>query len=146
VRPGGAIAITDNVLTPTNPRVQVRVKPPALAAVQRFLAEYPSRLMKVTWPEPDVLDIDAHDFCILTTQYNKVKKGDEARWAVEQLEIHQYMSEQELRDTFAELGFEMHCVVGIPDDARAEWNEDFEMLSGLPGLPDKRITLVAIRS
>jgi len=145
VRPGGAIAITDNILCPANDRVQVRVKPPVIDAVRRFLAEYPSRRMDVSWTD-DVLTIDAHDLCILLTQYNKVKKGDEARWAVEQLEIHQYMTEREYRDAFASLGFEMHCVIGTPKDAHDEWNEDFEMVSGLPTLPEKRVTLVAVKT
>jgi SAM-dependent methyltransferase len=145
VAPGGGIAITDNILTDENSRVRVRVRASAQPAVERFLAEYPSRRMVVAWPEPDVLEIDAHDFCILLTQYNKVKQGDEVRWSVEQLEIHQYMTEREYRDAFDALGFDVDMVVGTPPDARNEWNADFEMLSGLPALPPKRVTLLAVR-
>jgi SAM-dependent methyltransferase len=145
VAPGGGIAITDNILTDENPRVQVRVRPNAIAAVRRFLAEFPSRRMTADWTADGVLDIDAHDLCIVLTQYNKIKQGDDARWAVEQLEIHQYMTERQYRDLFDGLGFDTHMTIGTPDDASDEWRTDFEMLGGLAALPDKRVTLLAVR-
>ncbi|MBF0372119.1 MAG: methyltransferase domain-containing protein [Alphaproteobacteria bacterium] len=147
VSPGGGVVITDNVLCPTDSPVSVRVKTPeARDAVRRFLAEYPARRMRHAWLDGDVLDLSAHDFCILLTQYNKIKRGDEARWNVEKLEIHQYMTVAEYRSHFAELGFTMHAVVGTPPETTEEWNGDFEAVSGLPALPEKRITLLAVRS
>ena len=146
VRPGGGIAITDNVLSAETGPVAVRLlNPEARAAVDRFLAEYPSRRMLVERPAEDVLVIKAHDFCILLTQYNKIKTGQEHRWRVEQLEIHQYMTEDEYRRLFDELGFDLHCIIGTPKPALEEWQSDFEVLSGLPALPPKRITLLAIK-
>lgn len=146
VRPGGGIAITDNVLTAETGPVTVRLRTPEVcAAVDRFLAEYPSRRMVVERPEPDLLVITAHDFCILLTQYNKIKSGQEHRWQVEQLEIHQYLDEDGYRRLFDGLGFDLHCVVGTPKPAMKEWQEDFEVLAGLPGLPPKRVTLLAVK-
>lgn len=146
VAPGGAIAITDNVLCPKTGPVDVKLRNPAVrAAVTRFLAEYPSRRMVVAWPEPDVLRIAAHDLCILLTQYNKIKSGEEARWRVEQLEIHQYLDEAGYRALFDRLGFDVHCVIATPAPALAEWREDFTVLDGLPDLPPKRVTLLAVR-
>lgn len=146
VRPGGGIAITDNVLTAETGPVTVRLRTPeARAAVDRFLAEYPSRRMVVERPEPDLLVIKAHDFCILLTQYNKIKSGQEHRWRVEQLEIHQYLDEDGYRHLFDSLGFDLHCVIGTPKPALEEWQEDFEVLAGLPDLPPKRVTLLAVK-
>lgn len=144
VRPGGVIVITDNVLCEYTGNVEVRVDPDVRAAVVRFLEDYPSRQMAVDW-EGDRLFIGAHDFCILLTQYNKIKTGQEDRWAVEQLEIHQYMMLSEFATVFDTLGFDLECVVGTPDDAYDEWSSDFEVVAGLEALPLKRVTLVATR-
>jgi len=146
VRPGGGIAITDNVLTAETGPVAVRMlTPQTRAAVERFLSEYPSRRMKVERPQEDVIVLAAHDFCILLTQYNKIKTGQEHRWRVEQLEIHQYLDEEGYRRLFDELGFDLHCVIGTPKPALDEWRSDFEVLSGLPDLPPKRVTLLATK-
>lgn len=147
VAPGGAVAITDNVLCPDDVRVTVRVlNAQARGAVGRFLDEYPARRMAHRWAGADTLEIGSHDLCILLTQYNKLKQADPARWNVEKLEIHQYMTVAEYRDCFGDLGFTLHATVGTPPDAGAEWTADFRMESGLPGLPDKRITLLAVKA
>ncbi len=146
VSPGGGVVITDNVFTDGNPQVTVRVRTPAaLGAVRRFLDTYPSRRMAVTWIADDTLEIAARDFCILLTQYNKIKNGQEDRWIIEQHEIHQYFSLPEYVACFDALGFDVHAIVGTPDPARREWTEDFAVIDGLPGLPEKRITLLAIK-
>lgn len=144
VNPGGAIIITDNVLSEENAAVTVRPRTPAaLAAVRRFFAEYPSRLMAPVWGEDGRFTLPARDLCILLTQYNKIKAGQEDRWAIERLEIHQYMSVGEARRFFDGIGFDLDAVVGTPEAAMVEWDADFEVLDGLPALPEKRITLVA---
>ena len=146
VAPGGGIVITDNVLSPETGPVTVRLRNEAAqAAVERFLAEYPSRRMAVGRPEPGVIRLAAHDFCILLTQYNKIKSGQEDRWRVEQLEIHQYMTERQYRETFDRLGFDAHIVIGTPDSQMQEWRDDFAVLDGMAGLPEKRVTLLAVK-
>lgn len=142
---GGGIVITDDVLCEPDVCVHVEVSEPARPSVVRFLAEYPSRHIAVQWHEGSVLEIGSRDLCVLLTQYNKIKRGDDARWNVEQLEIHQYMTEAEYRSMFAELGFELHALVGTPEEARIEWTEDFRVVRGLDDLPPKRITSLAIR-
>jgi SAM-dependent methyltransferase len=145
VVPGGGIVITDNVVCEPEVDVLVEVSATARPAVLRFLAEYPSRRMAVRWPGDSVLAIGSRDLCVLLTQYNKIKKGDEERWTVEQLEIHQYMTAQEYRSMFDDLGFDLHTRIGTPADALEEWERDFRVVSGLSALPPKRITLLAIR-
>jgi SAM-dependent methyltransferase len=142
---GGGIVITDDVLCEPDVRVQVEVSGPARPSVLRFLVEYPSRRITVQWHEGSILEIGSRDLCVLLTQYNKIKRGDDARWNVEQLEIHQYMTEPEYRSMFDALGFDLHAVVGTPEDARIEWEEDFRIVRGLAELPPKRITSIAIR-
>lgn len=146
VEVGGGIVITDNVLSPETGPVSVRLRNRAAAdAVRRFFAEYPSRRMQPTWSDAMTFVLAAHDFCILLTQYNKIKAGDEKRWNVEKLEIHQYMTERELTETFESLGFALHAVIGTPAAAMAEWDADFEVLDGMHGIPEKRVTLLAIK-
>lgn len=147
VAPGGGIVITDNVLCPDDVPVAVQVlNPSARQAVETFLDEYPARRIAHRWDGPDLLELRSHDLCILLTQYNKLKPADRTRWNVEKLEIHQYMTVEEYRQCFGGLGFVLHASVGTPPDAGAEWNADFRMLSGLPALPDKRITLLAVKA
>jgi SAM-dependent methyltransferase len=147
VVPGGGVIISDNLLCPEDVAVTVRVRHAgAEQAVRRFLAEYPSRRMAATWLGADVFRLGAHDLCILLTQYNKIKSGQEDRWNVEKYEIHQYMTLAQFDSTFTELGFALTSVVGTPDGARAEWEADFQVLDGLSTLPDKRITLLAVKA
>lgn len=145
---GGGLVITDNVVPSSKETVTVRVKnDAALQAVKSLINDYPSRKLGANWIEADTFTIPSHDFAILLTQYNKVKRGDKTRYVVERLEIHQYFTLEEYRDLFQKLGCEMHAVTGTPEDAKAEWEEDFEVLEGLNRkLPDKRITLLAIKS
>jgi SAM-dependent methyltransferase len=143
MNPGGLVCITDNVLCEERGPVRVRVlNPAARGAVARFLAEYPTRRMPARL-DGDELSLPARDFCILLTQYNKIKRGDWARWNVEKLEIHQYWTLAEYRRAFATRDCELFASVGTPPDAAAEWREDFAVLEGLPGIPEKRITLAA---
>jgi len=147
VAPGGGIVITDNVLCPDDVPVAVRIlNPAARQSVDAFLDEYPARCMAHRWRDADTLELGSHDFCILLTQYNKLKQADPARWNVEKLEIHQYMTVGEYERCFGELGFALHATVGTPPDASAEWAGDFRIESGMPGLPDKRITLLAVKA
>lgn len=147
VAPGGGIVITDNVLPPQDGPLTVRIRNEAAAgAVRRFLEEYPSRRMQVAWRDPQTLQIGAFDFAILLTQYNKIKSGQEDRWNVEKFEIHQYMTVEEFDLMFRDLGFTLHALVGTPDGALDEWRQDFEVLEGAAGLPDKRISLVAVKN
>lgn len=144
---GGGIVITDNVLSPEDGSVVVEARNPlVMSAVGRFLQEYPSRRIRVEWLGESRFRIGLHDFNILLTQYNKIKSNQEDRWNVERFEIHQYMTERELRDTFADLGFTMHALVGTPEGTAREWSEDFTIVEGVViGLPMKRITLLAIK-
>lgn len=146
VRPGGGVVITDNVICEEDVEVEVKLRrPDVIDAVRYFLAEYPSRRMAHVWTAPDVLRLSSADFCILLTQYNKIKQGDTARWNVEKLEIHQYMTLSQFKTCFADLGFSLHAEIGTPAAARDEWRADFAMLKGLADLPEKRITLLATR-
>ena len=146
VNPGGGVIITDNVLCRQAVPLVVRLRTPAVVrAVRRFLDEYPSRRMAIEWHDEATIGIGSHDFCILLTQYNKIKSGQEDRWNVEKFEIHQYMTEDELRSMFEALGFDLHCIIGTPPGARAEWEEDFAVLDGLSAIPEKRVTLLAVK-
>jgi len=142
--PGGGIVITDDVLTDEDIDLVVDVRnDKALAAVKYFLENYPTRRITVDWQSPNRMRINSRDFCVLLTQYNKIKAENFDRWNVEKMETHQYYSLAEYRDAFARRGFVVHAEVGTPDDAEREWNEDFAMVSGLPALPAKRISLLA---
>lgn len=147
VAPNGAVVITDNVLCPDNLPVTVAIKNYAtLDAVRTFLSTYPCRQMAVEWITPDTLRLGSHDLCILLTQYNKIKANDMDRWNVEKLEIHQYMTAQDYRTAFSRHGFTVQTIIGTPAESWAEWTDDFTMIDGLPALPDKRITLIAVNT
>lgn len=148
VAPDGGIVITDNVLSPEAGDVTIRLREPGRLRpiLERFVAEYPSRRIALRWRDDDSFVIPSHDFCILTTQYNKLSTNQPERWNVEKLEIHQYMTVAEYHETFASLGFTCHAVVGTPEAARAEWAADFEMIAGAAALPEKRVTLIAVNT
>jgi hypothetical protein len=74
-----------------------------------------------------------------------VKTENWSRFAVERFEIHQYMTLAEYQALFGRLGFVVHAEIGTPRDAQTEWRADFELLDGLAQLPEKRITLLAIK-
>lgn len=143
--PGGLIVITDDVLPEETGLVVVRARTAESAAVvRRIVDEYPSRDLQLLWSgSSDTFTIPARNLATLLTQYNKPKRGDLARWRVEQMEVHQYMSAAEMAEFLHELGLETAVHVGTPDEALAEWSADFEVVSGLVGLPEKRVALVA---
>lgn len=146
MRPQCGIVISDNVLCPENHEVRVRLRRPAvLDAVRYFFIHYATKRIPHAFPEEDVMTLSARDFCILLTQYNKIKENNWMRWNVERHEIHQYMTLAEYRQTFADLGCDLHAVIGTPDATVAEWHEDFDVLDGLERIPEKRITLLAMR-
>jgi SAM-dependent methyltransferase len=143
-RPGGAVIITDNVLSEEDKDVTVRLKSPkVIQTVKYFLEHYPTRRITADFARPDEMVINARDFCILLTQYNKIKAENWDRWNVEKMEIHQYFSLSEYEAEFGKRGFQVHAFVETPADALEEWSADFEMVEGLPALPPKRITLLA---
>lgn len=146
--PGGVILITDDVLPEEGDTpVRVRTRTPEIAEVlHRIAREYPSRPLEIEW-EADgrTFTIPARTFITLLTQYNKPKHGDEARWAVEQMEVHEYMSVSEYEAFFGALGLTVIADVGTPPEAYAEWSGDFEVLDGLPDLPSKRVAVLAVK-
>ncbi len=146
VNRGGGIIITDNVLTEQDDMVTVRAtRPEVLDAVKYVFANYPTRRFRAALHDDGLLDIPARDLCVLLTQYNKVKRGNWDRWKIERLETHQYMSLSEYRAMFDDFGFDVHAIVGTPDENRAEWDADFEVVAGMSALPEKRITLLAVK-
>lgn len=142
---GGAVVITDNVLCPENIDLKVQIKnPDALNAINYLFKHYPTRQFDVLIND-DILSIKSHDFCVLLTQYNKIKQEQWERWNVERFETHQYMTLEEYEKMFAELDFIVHAIVGTPKVAYDEWSTDFKILDGLSEIPDKRITLLALK-
>jgi SAM-dependent methyltransferase len=146
--PGGVILITDDLLPEDGDRrVRVRTRTEAIATLlHRIEDEYPSRPLAIEW-EADgrTFTIPARTFITLLTQYNKPKKGDEARWAVEQMEVHEYMQVSEYESFFGALGLTVSTDVGTPPEAHAEWSEDFEILDGLDDFPSKRVAVLAAK-
>jgi SAM-dependent methyltransferase len=146
VQPGGGILITDDVLCEKNNDVTIRIRTAATkVAVERFLREYPSKRIEVAFIDAATIKLKARDLNILLTQYNKIKRGDWERWNIEKMEIHEYMSPNEFQQLFARLGFTTHSITGTPETAREEWESDFEVVHGMPSLPAKRITVLAIK-
>jgi cyclopropane fatty-acyl-phospholipid synthase-like methyltransferase len=146
VNQNGGIILTDDVLTEEDCPVTVRLKrPEVIEAVKYLFANYSTRKFNATFRSEDVLEINSRDLCVLLTQYNKITQGNWARWNIERFETHQYMSHSEYDSMFRAFGFTLHAVEGTPDANRAEWNADVEVLEGLQRLPEKRITLLAIK-
>ncbi|MBF0109784.1 MAG: class I SAM-dependent methyltransferase [Magnetococcales bacterium] len=146
VNPGGGIVITDNVLCEENGTVEVEVLHAAVKqALVRFFAEYATRHIPCQWLDSNRFAINARDFCILLTQYNKIKNKDEARWATERMEIHQYMTLSEYRALFENLRYTLYHEIGTPRSAYEEWCQDFRVVRGMDRIPQKRITLLAVK-
>jgi SAM-dependent methyltransferase len=146
--PGGAILITDDVLPDEGDTpVRVRTRTPEIAELlHRIEREYPSRPLEIAWEDDGrTFTIPARTFITLLTQYNKPKNGDEARWAVEQMEVHEYMSVAEYRSFLGALGLTVSVDVGTPPEAYEEWSGDFEVLEGLDDLPSKRVAVLAVK-
>jgi SAM-dependent methyltransferase len=144
--PGGGVVISDNLLCEPNQEVVIRLKSPqVIEAVTHFLAHYPTKKIAHQFEAADRLRLNSRDLCILLTQYNKIKNGLWDRWNVEKMEIHQYFSRSEYQREFERRGFTLHLIQETPADAAAEWESDFEVVEGLERLPDKRVTLLALR-
>ena len=142
--PGGIIVITDDVLPDEHVVVVVRAKNALSADTVRLLqTDYPSCDLEIAWRDAWIFEMPSRRLVTLLTQYNKPKRGDMDRWLVEQMEVHEYMSASELRSFFEERGMHVDIDVGTPELARQEWEADFEILQGLPDLPEKRVALVA---
>jgi hypothetical protein len=146
LEPGGMLIVTDDVLPEDPATTAIRCRTPeAAAAVRRLEAEYPSRRLRIRWSGDRDFEIHGHDLATLLTQYNKVKRGDLARWNVEQLEVHQYMSGDDYRRDLAEHGLTAHIDVATPPETLAEWSADFEVTGGRDGFPHKRVAVVAVK-
>jgi SAM-dependent methyltransferase len=145
--PGGVILITDDVLPEDEGPVRVRTRTPEIAELlRRVEREYPSRPLEITWEDDArTFTIPARTFITLLTHYNKPKNGDEARWAVEQMEVHEYMKVSEYESFFGALGLTVSTDVGTPPEAHAEWAGDFEILEGLEDFPSKRVAVLAAK-
>lgn len=142
----GGMVVTDNVLCEEQIPVCARCQSPEVhEAVRKLLTEYPSRILKAELSSDGVLEIDSQDFCVLLTQYNKIKKGDWARWKIERLETHQYMTPSEYHSVFDTLGYSVFFELGSPEAAYNEWKEDFSLISGWKDFSPKRISLLAIK-
>ncbi len=143
---GGGVIITDNILCPENVLVTVRLNSPNVVnAIKVMCDEYKCRDLGITWVDEDTIRLMSHNLCIVLTQYNKIKAGDMARWNVEKLEIHQYMTMKDYESVFLRLGMTVHAIVGTPDDSWQEWTTDFTMIDGMESLPQKRVNLIAIK-
>jgi SAM-dependent methyltransferase len=146
INPQGGLAITDNVVATENKTVRIKLmNDHIVSTVKFFFKNYPSRIMEHNFVADNIVEMNSRDFCILLTQYNKIKNESMARWNVERLEIHQYMTVEEYEEFFNEVGFKVHYVVGTPRETFMEWQNDFEILDGLDKFPNKRITLLAIK-
>lgn len=145
--PGGIIVITDDVLPEEEATVRLRCRTPEVVdVVKRVQTEYRSRDLEISWTGDDQFEIPAQKLATLLTQYNKPKRGDEARWAVEQMEIHQYMRPSDYERVLGAHGMTVHLDLGTADVVADEWNADFEILGGLPdGFPPKRVAVVAVK-
>lgn len=144
LNPKGGIIITDNVLCEENQMIKVKVRTDKVKqAIQYFVENYPSRIFNIQIDEDNVFEVNSRDFCILLTQYNKIKRGDLDRFQIERMEIHQYMTLKEYEEIFVSFGMKTDVVIGTPTDAKEEWNQDFEIVEGLDAMPEKRVTLLA---
>jgi hypothetical protein len=144
--PGGVILITDDVLPEDDVTVTLRARTPEIVALlHRIEREYPSRPLEIKWLDDERFEVPARTFTTLLTQYNKPKRGDEARWAVEQMEVHEYMKGSEYESFLGDLGLTVHLHRGTPAEAYAEWAGDFEILGGLEDFPPKRVAVMAVK-
>ncbi len=143
---GGGMIVADDLVCLQDVEVRIQIKTQAASeAILYFLENYPSKLLDAEVAPDGMLRINSRDFCILLTQYNKIKRKDWDRWNVERLERHQYMTVEEYKQLFAGLGCDMHMMTGTPEGAYSEWASDFEILDGLDDFPDKRVTLLAVK-
>lgn len=147
INQGGGIIITDNILCKQTVMLKIRMKrEEVIKSIKYFLQNYHTRIINADIKENNILYINSIDFSVLLTQYNKIKIEDWNRWNIERLETHQYMNIDEYEHMFSNLGFITHAIIGTPNGAYKEWCSDFEILDGLSDFPEKRITLLAIKS
>jgi hypothetical protein len=140
---GGAIIITDSLLPELDRPVRFRARSrEVLAAVERTVAEYPSRPIHASI-DGDVIATTERDLSVVLTQYNKLKNNDVARWDVERLEVHQYWSASQFKSYFQTAGLDAVVMTATPSATHAEWSEDFEILEGLDDFPTRRVTVLA---
>jgi hypothetical protein len=146
ITPQGGLSITDNVVATENKTVRIKMMNAHIVSTVNFFFEnYPSKKIEHTFLKDDIIEINSKDLCILLTQYNKIKNHNMTRWNVEKLEIHQYMTIEEYKAFFNEIGFKVHYTVETPEENLLEWRNDFSILDGLEKFPSKRITLLAIK-
>lgn len=146
LRPSGVIIITDNILCPELVALRVRARRREIAvAVNHFVNHYQSKNIELKWVNESDFMIESRDFCILLSQYNKIAREDWARWEVERLEIHQYMTLNQYRRMFEKFGLQCQYEIQTPLATLAEWQSDFELLEGLREFPKKRVTFFARR-
>jgi hypothetical protein len=144
--PGGVIVITDDVLPEEEVTVRVACRREDIAdLVRRIEREYRSRSLEIRWLDERVFEIPSRTLITLLTHYNKPKVGDEARWAVEQMEVHEYMKVSEYDAFLRSAGLTPSIVAGTPDEALEEWRSDFRIVGGLADFPAKRVAVVAVR-
>ncbi|MDX6717372.1 MAG: hypothetical protein QOH30_3930 [Baekduia sp.] len=144
--PGGVIVITDDVLPEEEVSVRVACDREEIATlVRRIEREYRSRPLEIRWLDDREFEIPSRTLITLLTHYNKPKAGDEARWAVEQMEVHEYMKVSEYDTFLRSVGLTPSVVVGTPDEALEEWRSDFRIVDGLADFPAKRVAVVAVR-
>lgn len=143
---GGGIIITDNILCEEDVTIKIKLKnSDTIKAIDYFLKNYRTKKLNAEFITNDIMTIGSHDFCVLLTQYNKIKQNNWDRWNVERLETHQYFTLTQFERFFINEGFALYPVIGTPQDAKQEWAEDFDILEGLTSMPEKRITLLAIK-
>jgi len=144
---GGGIIITDNVLYEQNVPLTIQAKTSqVMKALNYFSEKYTSKKIQITFSNERIFKIKAHDFCILLTQYNKIKNKNWERWNVEKLEIHQYMTLRDFQEMFSNIKFQLYHIIGTPSSALNEWQQDFKIIDGINDFPHKRITLLAIKN
>lgn len=141
---GGYVVITDNILCEEDIPLKVRMKNNEIKeTIPYFLENYSTKNLSCHLINSDEFMINSRDFCILLSQYNKVKNKDWNRWKVERMEQHQYFTASEYEQEFNRLGFSLKTILATPSDALKEWSSDFEIVSGLENFPPKRVTLLA---
>lgn len=145
--PGGVVVITDDVIPESDGDITLKCRNDLVRRTlkERVEVEYGSRPLQITWQDEDTFTMPVRTFATLLTQYNKPKKGDETRWAVEQMEVHQYMKVSDYERVLGGHGLTVTTHTGTADVVTDEWNEDFELVDGLDAFPDKRVAVVATK-
>ena len=142
----GGMVITDAILPSQQGNLIIRPRTPEVEeAVNYFFENYPTKRFDKVYREGDLITLSPSNFSILSRQYDKIKNKDWTRWNIERLEQHQYMTKEQYENLFAKLGFKTHIIIGTPDTIKKEWDQDFEIVSGLKEFPPRRVTLLAMK-